>query len=230
MDWTDKLKNILFVDNYGKRLLYFLNDKEYVSKNCDSEKWKRIFGKIDEWKKRYFVKSDKVTLNGVDGWYMESCIEKFKYPSDIDCDIKDYLAAVMLIDWTLNFDDSDYNFYINNFQIDKDLAEELGYEFDFPKERCAILSEKEFIDELKDRYNRSCKRFERYKRNNNNNPKVIEKLEPQYPIYLSYINFFENNLKDCNVVRMNDFGYDETVRYLIKNEKFVYLISIQDFV
>lgn len=222
MDWIEEVEKI-FVDEFGKKISNFLLDKEQIS-GSDLEKWEALFQKIAAWKDQYLVKSEEITLYGVDGWYMDSVIEEFSYAGDSGQNLEEYLYRLMLIDWTIDFESGDFGFYKNmDFDVDFDV------DFHLSREQCVRLKKEELIEELREQYQKSSRRFLLYQKDKGRNLKVVEKLKPQYPIYLRYIQWFQRNLGDCDVVRVNEFGHDITVWYFIKDKAKIYLISVRDF-
>lgn len=222
MDWLEEVEKI-FVDDLSKKISTFLLDKEQIS-GSDLEKWEALFQKIAAWKEQYLIKSEKITLYGVDGWYMDSVIEEFRYAGDSGQNLEEYLYRLVLIDWTIDFDSGDFGFYKNmDFGMDFDV------DFHLNMEQCVTLKKEELIEELREQYQKSSRRFLFYEKDKGRNPKVVEKLKPQYPIYLGYIHWFEHNLGDCDVVRVNEFGDDITVWYFIRDKAKIYLISVRDF-
>ena len=82
------------------------------------------------------------------------------------------------------------------------------------------------------KYDRSFERFQYYEYESvSKNPKVIEKLKKQYPVLQSYLDFYENNLKESSkIIRINSFGQDETVWYIAAIDPTVFLISVREII
>ena len=95
-----------------------------------------------------------------------------------------------------------------------------------------MLSNVEFCDELQRLYDRSFERFQYYEYESvSKNPKVIEKLKEQYLVLQSYLDFYENNLKESSkIIRINSFGQDETVWYIAAIDPTVFLISVREII
>ena len=104
--------------------------------------------------------------------------------------------------------------------------------YDYQAKECAVLSNVEFCDELQRLYDRSFERFQYYEYESvSKNPKVIEKLKKQYPVLQSYLDFYENNLKESSkIIRINSFGQDETVWYIAAIDPTVFLISVREII
>ena len=215
-----KQEEIYFINNLWEGMLSFLMNSECFADLNTFEKGNKIISKICEWKETYLMQSEKITLYGVDGWYLNIFTGDYSCPNDRE-NFVNYLYKIMLINWTMDFDQDEWERYKKI-----PLEEELKYEFIYPVERCINLSKEEFIEELEERYEKSYYRFQYCK---SNNPKVISRLELEYPKCVSYIDFLKSNLNDIRIVRVNDFGHDEDVWYFVEEQRKIHLILIQDF-
>lgn len=81
-------------------------------------------------------------------------------------------------------------------------------------------------------YDRSFERFQYYTHQSaSRNPKVIEKLKTQYPVFAGYLAFFVQNLKESSkIARLNSFGCEEEVWYMVPFESYVFLISVREII
>lgn len=226
MNWYDLMEKHFFIDDCSKHLIDFLTKNKYVTGQCDPEKWKSLFSGIKQWEQRYLISSEVITIGGIDGWDVCLTFGEFSLPDDMEQTVEEYMSVILLTGWTLSFenDEDEYKCCING-----DMEERFHIEFDYPKEQCAGLSKKDFLSELQGIYNRSYENFQLYRQDKNSNPKLIAQWSKQYPKYLDHIQFFENHLDDCSIIRLNTFKLDENLWYLVKSDSVVYFILIQEF-
>lgn len=215
---------IKIFDNYNNILERFLN-AFYDSNKSDLENWNNFFSNIDTWKTKYLVSTDKFTLNGVSGWYLD--LYHYKFITD---EATDYLPIISLICWSIEFDNGDYGFFKNQSFFDTLIREILCEENSLTS--LTKLTKDSFLDELSDQYQKSYKRFEHYVNNKevSTNPKVIAKLTPEYPRFVEFLDAFKSDLQECRIFRINDLGEDENVWYFIKKDDYTHVMLLQDFV
>lgn len=229
MERLDKLEKCLFVNNYSQYLLNFLAAGVNIGGLCNSEKWKLIFEKIEDWKKQYLISSNTIELYGINGWYVDLEFSRFHCPDSMKSNIEDYVAIILLINLILYCDDDALEF---ECLINSDFEQYFHTHFDYPVEECTRLSKTQFCDELQHIYHCSHDRFEYYANvSKSNNPKVIEAMQIQYPVYLDQLEFFRHGLaEDCRILRMNSLGSDEDMWYLIIDDSDVFLISVVEII
>lgn len=212
-----KNHNQLLFEDYNNSLESFINSLcDSTKSDCDN--WESFFKNIETWKKKYLIYSEEFTLYGVFGWYWEALHCKFNA-----CEDDNYISIISLICWSINCDDSEYSFYKNK-----------GFptltEFFFAADSLTELTKDSFLDEIFDQYQKSYKKFEYYvKDRGKNNPKVVEELTVQYTRFKTHFNEFKRNLSNCSVLRINNLGMDENVWYFVKEDDYIQVILIQDF-
>lgn len=222
-------KEYVFVNNLGHYLLNFISDRVKIARQSNSDKWSLLFQKIGEWKKQYFISSEPVEIFGVNGWYVDLEFSRFRHLDLTVFQKQDYAAVLLLID-LLNFCDEDAMEYKCIEDTEFESYFHTGY--DYQAKEYAVLSNVEFCDELQRLYDSSFERFQYYEYESvSRNPKVVEKLKKQYPVFQSYLDFYENNLKEnSKVIRINSFGQDETVWYITSVDPTVFLISVREII
>lgn len=154
---------------------------------------------------------------------------RFQCPDKGEINMGEYVAVILMINLILSCDGDELEYECLR---NSDFEKYFHMTYDYPPEECARLSRMQFCEELKQVYDRSYDRFQHYAyRSKNNNPKVVEKLESQYPVYAGFLNFFKCKLKDNNsIYRINSFGRDEDMWYLVETVPDVYLISIREII
>lgn len=228
MEWYGKLRKSFFVNNFSQYLLKFLEDKAGLAGRSNSDKWSLFFEKVEHWKNRYCISSELVTLYGVNGWYVDFRFSRFKLPDSREYQIEEYAAILLFIDLVISCDGDAMEFEcLKNTEF-----EEYFQYYDYPVEENAVLSKTQFCDELQHLYNSSFERFQYYvNQPAKQNPNVIEKLELQYPIYINYMDFFRSNIREnSKIVRLNSFGRDEDIWYVVPVDFAVFLIAVREII
>ena len=210
----------MIFDTYNNRLEKFVHSFYDANQN-DFENWERLFHSIEIWKTKYLADSRKFTLSGVTGWYWD-----FSYVKFIGIKDEDYIPMISFLCWYMDLDKEECDSYKNQKFLDS-LQTEILLEAD----SLTHLTTDCFLEELSDQYQRSCKRFETYVEDYGRaNQKVVEELTPQYPRFLNFFQELKNDLQECKIVRINDWGQDENVWYFIEDVDDTHVIRIQDFV
>ena len=68
----------------------------------------------------------------------------------------------------------------------------------------------------------------RYDAWDKNNREYLAAVAKNYPILEYVLRYLAQNVGDCEIVRMNRHGGDETVWYFVKTKKRFYLMSLSD--
>ena len=226
MQWKEYAEKIFFTDHYGKYLADLLLDRKLICGTCDSEKWNSLFNNIDKWEKQYLISSEVISIDSYRMWDIGLVFGKFSLHALTEHDLEETMSKIFLVEWALPFKDNEKQ---KNCYIRLDFNWDFHIWFDYPQKRCAWLSKSEFLDELGDIYNCSYNHFQKYKLEINNNPKRIEALEPQYPRFQHHLKFFEENIHNAEIIRLNTFNLDEYMWYFVKADSLVYSIQISDF-
>ena len=178
------------------------------------------------WEKQYLISSEVISIDSYRMWDIGLVFGNFSLCAPAEYDMEEAMSKIFLVQWALPFKDNEKE---KNCYIHSDIYQNFHIWFDYPQERCAWLSKSEFLNELRDIYNCSYNHFQRYKAEANNNPKRIASLEPQYPRFQHYLRFFEDNIHNEEIIRLNTFNLDEYMWYFVKADSLVYSIQISDF-
>ena len=226
MQWREYAEKIFFTDHYGKYLADLLLDRKLICGACDSEKLNSLFNNIDMWEKQYLISSEVISIDSYRMWDIDLVFGNFSLRAPAEYDLEETMSKIFLVQWALLFKDNEKE---KNCYIRSDIYHNFHIWFDYPQERCAWLSKSEFQNELSDIYNCSYNHLQQYKTEANNNPKRIASLEPQYPRFQHYLRFFEDNIHNAEIIRLNTFNLDEYMWYFVKADSLIYSIQISDF-
>lgn len=227
MEWHEN--KCSFVNDFSQYLLKFISDRVKIAGQSNSDQWRLFFQQVESWKNQCFISSEAVEIYGVNGWYVDLEFSRFQCLDSTVFQKEEYVAVLLFID-LLNSCDGDVSEYkcIENTEF-----EEYFYTYyDFLAEECAVLSNLQFCDELQHLYDSSFERFQHYVHQSvSKNQKVIENLKKQYPVFQSYLDFFEYNLdENSDIIRLNSFGCDEDVWYIVSIDVTVFLISVKEII
>ena len=225
----EKIKQIILVDNLYENIYHFLYQQKEVTGNTKRKICVSIVSEIDRWSEQYLISESHICLDGINGWYWHTYIGEL-LPCKIEQNLED-IYKILLIGWGLVVTSEDWKFMSQKSDEAGAILENLERHFNLVQEKCEILNKEEFIAVLQERYLISKKNFQIYQKGSSINLKVIEWLQPQYIKFLDRMKYLKNNISyDCKIIRLNDFGYDETVWYIIFNGSGNnYIVAMEDF-
>lgn len=210
-----ELKEIVeraFRQDGEKRILYFLREQELVECSGDSARWKSLFDKCEGWRNKFLLWERKTYIFGVDGWYLYINICKMRLPDQEPEDWTDYLYRMTLLVVISDLEDTQRDILMkkgdehNNLDMLKsDFYVDSGY---------TALTQEQLLSELIQRRQKSWKRYQGF--TGNSNPEFHKTMEMNYSHYDEILDFIRKHVKACQVVRMNEYGGDESVWYFVK--------------
>lgn len=244
IDLFKEVENLFFNEDLKKEIYKLLCEEENL-KNINIKDWRNFLKIISLWKEEYIFKSSSISVYGFLTWTLDISISEFNLSDEKICNIKKYLLKLLLVDEFHDYNESDIYFRKDD-TLDEILSE---YAEDIEFNKCYKISYEDFINDLENYYNGSRNRFqsyerryESYKTNKNNNSETLKEFEKgyksyieKYEKYLKIIEYFKNNFKDCEIVRINKLGeYESKWRteicfYFVLKEKNLYLLTFSDF-
>lgn len=244
IDLFKEVENLFLKEDFKKEIYKLLCEEENL-KNINIKDWRNFLKIISLWKEEYIFKSSLISVYGFLTWTLDISISEFNLSNEKICNIKKYLLKLLLVDEFHDYNESDIYFRKND-TLDEILSE---YVEDTEFNKCYKISYEDFINDLENYYNGSRNRFqsyerryESYKANKNNNSETLKEFEKgyksyieKYEKYLKIIEYFKNNFKDCEIVRINKLGeYESKWRteicfYFVLKERNLYLLTFSDF-
>lgn len=204
-----------FGKNGDTLVLNFLREQELCDCDSDSACWKSLLEKCQSWRQEFLLWENATFIYGVHGWDLEINIAKVCLPKEV-IDWTEYLYHMALL--------VEYNVWLDNTQqiVAFDSATEDFYlESDY-----TALSQEQWLDELENLYHKS---LERYKLDHKIGSEYKKRMERNYPEFYSIKEYLKQNMKDCEVVRMNNPNQDELIWYFGKDLDCLYVAHIADF-
>lgn len=231
-DWKENAECCFFTNRLDKRLNEFINSQKEFS--SDEERWEFLFKNAYTWKRKYSVDFDRTILDSFfRQWDIYTFWGTFPLPAPAFNTPEETLYWILLTGWILtreygkpertsHFPSGDLNWMLQRV-------------FQYPRKTCTWLHKQPFLDELKSIYDHSYCVFQRTNENPNPNlsqsewTEIVKRRENEYSRFLSYHTFFQEHLVQPQILRLNVFKPDRNVRYLIKENQFVYYIQLSDF-
>lgn len=204
-----------FGKNGDTLVLNFLREQELCDCDDDSACWKNLLEKCQSWRKEFLLWENATFVYGVHGWDLEIHIAKVCLPKKVN-HWTEYLYHMALL--------VEYNVWLDNTQqiVTFDSATEDFYlESDY-----TVLSQEQWLDELENLYHKS---LERYERDHKIGAEYKKRMEQNYPEFYSIKEYLKQNMKECEVVRMNNPNQDELIWYFGKDLDCLYVAHIADF-
>lgn len=87
------------------------------------------------------------------------------------------------------------------------------------------MTREQWLDEIAGLLVKSKKRYDAWDKNNR---EYLAAVAKNYPILEYVLRYLAQNVGDCEIVRMNQHGGDETVWYFVKAKKRFYLMFLSD--
>lgn len=214
--------------NPYKKIMDFLLNKELVGCKDDSTRWLRLFEKCDYWEKKFLLWKESTYIDGINGWTLGIDAYRLRLPEKKCRNWTKYLYRTTLLAVIGDENTESRNHTVksankyNSFSIGlwaHDYYEESGY---------ASLTREQWLEEITGFLKTSWTKWTRYQDDPSNNPEYVKEMEQNYPKYKAILEYLEQNIANCRVVRMNRHRSDETVWYFVKAQDSFYIIQISD--
>ncbi len=207
-----------------ERILHFLREKELAECHDDSMRWLGLFEACEQWRKQSLLWEDRTYINGIHGWNLSMGVYKLHLPEGDDWNTYLYRMTLLAVVSGMcvgertsmveggrkyhNFSSVASDYYVNG-----------DYE-SFTRER--------WLEELAGLLEQS---WEKYQKFPGTNPAYHREMERNYPKFHSMIEHLAQDTRDaraCEIVRMNQYGGDDTVWYFVRTEDCFYLMCLDD--
>lgn len=200
-EWKKGIEDCFFTDHLDECLKEFLDSQKVFSN--DGERWEFLF------------------KNAYAFWGL------FSLPDHNLCTLEETLYWIFLTGWIL-IDEYGRGERTSDFPSG-DFDWRLQEQFQYSKETCSWLAKRQFLEEMKNIYNRSQEIFQYHQEhpNDDNSPWVCG-MESDCSRFLNYYAFCKKHLKNPEIVRLNKFEPDEYVWYLIREGATLYFLQLCD--
>ena len=231
-EWKEAVEHCLFTDHLDEHLKEFIDGQKMFS--SDEERWEYLFKNAYAWKRKGAVDFDRTRLRSFfRQWDIHTFWGTFSFPDHNLDALEETLCWILLTGWILTneYGKKERTSYFPS----GDLNWMLQKVFQYPQKKCTWMRKRQFLKELKSIYDRSYPVFQYDKEHPNPNlpqsewMEGVKKQEDEYSRFLSYHAFFQEHLLQPQIVRLNEFKPESYVRYLIRENQFVYYILLFDF-
>lgn len=214
-------------------IMRFLLDRELADCKDDGERWRSLFEKCDRWERELLLWSDDTYIKGISGWNMFIRVCCCRLPEET-ADWAAYLYRTSLLailrydQYTDEAGRRKITEHARNSSQWKD-SYSCGFDDEYILETgFAELTRGGWLDEINGFWVTSWETWREDWNTITNNPEYVEAMEINYPKFKSILERLEREVGDCEVVRMNRHGGDETVWYFVKTQSDFYVVNLTD--
>jgi len=207
------------------RILHFLMEKELSDCDNDVARWLCLFEKCDYWKKEFLLWEESTYVSGVHGWNLEIDICRLRISRELTDNWTAYLYRMTLLVVVNRMEPHEKNSVVAQGQKSNNFSSELWFPNYCVESGFTGLTREQWLKEVTDLLNKS---WEQYQRFPGNSPSYQRTMELNYPKFEAALEYLARNVGDCEIVRMNRHGGDETVWYFVKARDSFYLMYLSD--
>ncbi|MDE7243981.1 MAG: hypothetical protein K2O18_08400 [Oscillospiraceae bacterium] len=204
-----------------ERILRFLLEKELADSSDDTLRWLGLFEKCEQWRKQFLLWEDSTYINGINGWNLSIGVYKLHLPESDDWTIYLYHMTLLAVVSGMRIGErtslAEAGRKYHNFSaVAGDYYVNSGY---------VSLTREQWLEELTGLLKQS---WENYQKFPGTSPVYHREMKENYPKFNSILEHLAQDIKNCEAVRMNQYGGDETIWYFVKTSNCFYLISMND--
>lgn len=204
-----------------KRILCFLLERELVECGDDTLRWLSLFELCEQWGKDFLLWEDHTYVDGIHGWNLSMRVYKLCLPKGEDWTTYLYRMTLLAVIRGMSIGErtslAEGGRRYNNFSA---VAGDYYTNGDY-----AGLTREQWLEELAGLLECSWKKYQKFP---GRNPAYHREMEENYPKFCSILEHLAQDTKACEVVRMNQYGGDDTVWYFVRAQDFFYLMMLDD--
>lgn len=207
-----------------ERILHFLKEKELAGCSDDSMRWLGLFAACEQWRKQFLLWEDGTYIDGIHGWNLSMRAYKLRLPEGDDWTTYLYRMTLQAVVSGMRVGErtsmAEGGRKYHNFSS---VATDYYVNGDYER-----FTREQWLEELACLLERS---WEKYQKFPGKNPAYHREMEENYPKFSSILEHLARDTQDtgvCEIVRMNQYGGDDTVWYFVKTGDFFYLMCLDD--
>lgn len=204
-----------------ERILRFLREKELSGFDDDSQRWLGLFEACEQWRKQYLLWEDGTYINGINGWNLSMRVYKLHLPERDDWTIYLYRMTLLAVVSGMSIGErtslADGGRKYHNFST---VADDYYVNGNY-----VSLTREQWLEELAGLLEQSWSNYQRFP---GTSPGYHKEMKENYPKFSRILEHLTRNIASCEVVRMNQYGGDDTVWYFVKTLNCFYLMSLDD--
>ncbi len=225
-DWKENIEHCFFTNHLDDHLKEFLNSQKPLSSN--EELWEFVFKTAWEWERKHSVDFVRVIMPSFFGqWNISAYWGTFSFPDRNLYLPEEALYWSFLTGWV---QDREYGKNYKGKRAPQLPLVGLDWLFQscfrYPLETCAWLDKRQFLDELKNIYDRAQEELRHYRENRNTNPQWMCPEDSGCSKFFNYYTFCEKHLQNPTIARLNEFEPDKYVWYLIQEDSTLYHLRL----
>lgn len=206
-----------------ERILTFLREQELADCIGDTARWASLFAKNDVWRREYLVWETETSIHGVDGWYLSLSAAQLRLPDGENIDWTTYLYRMTLLLVLSGMDEAERASLLQKGDRYGNL-EVIASDF-YTSGGCTVLTIKECLDKLHALRQAS---WQRYQPSEGHTPDYAREMVKNYGQFDEALAYLSQQPQISEVVRLNDFGGDDSVWYFAFAPSYLYLLCLSD--
>ena len=206
-----------------ERVLRFLREKELAGCGDDTQRWLALFEAYEQWRNQFLLWEDRTYVDGITGWNLCMDVCKLRLPEGGREDWTAYLYRMTLLvvingmgageRTSLAAAGKEYHnlsAVVSDYYVNADYVR---------------LTQEQWLGEISELLERSWKKYQQFP---GSSPAYHREMEKNYPKFSSILERLAQNTKCCEVVRMNQYGGDDTVWYFGRAQDDFCIMRVSD--
>lgn len=200
-----------------KRILRFLLEKELAGCRDGTQRWLKLFELCGQWRKQFLLWEDAAYINGIHGWTLSMGVYKLHLPKEDDWTTYLYRMTLLAVisgmcagERTSLAEGGNFSAVADDYYVNGDY---IGF------------TREQWLAELSILLERS---WQTYRRFPGNSPAYHREMKRNYPRFRAILERLAQDTGVCEVVRMNQYGGDDTVWYFAGTQDSFYLMILND--
>lgn len=226
MKWKESIERCFFTDHLDRHLKAFLTRQKELS--SEAEYGEFLYKSAYEWEERCSAKFDDMMMPSFFcHWNIDAFWIEFSLSEAGAYTLEESLYWTFLTAWALSKVTEGQHkhrqpppFAVSGYDVIL-----LCDEFQYAKERCAWLEKQAFLDEIGWIHRQSSALLQQPA----GNSARVRDAETDCARFLAYYVFCRDQLKDPLIAKLNHFGPDDVVWYLIQEKDALYYIMLSDW-
>lgn len=214
-----------FHEDAEQRILRFLLEQELPDCGNDADRWRGLFAQCDRWRDSFLLWEAQTFVDGIHGWNLALGAYRLRPPEGPPGDWTQYLYRMTLLALISGMEPAEKNSLCAHGQSCSNFSSGLWFPDYSIESGFADLTRDQWLAEVNGLLERS---WASYQAGPKNSPSYQREMERNYPKFADALEYLAQNVGDCEVVRMNQHGGDETVWYFVAAQDCFYLMYLSD--
>lgn len=226
MKWKKSIERCFFTDHLDRHFREFLSQQKELSSKAEYGAF--LYNTAYKWKERCSAKFDDMMLPSFfRHWNIDAIWIEFSLSETGAYSLEETLYWTFLTAWVLSEATEEQREHkLSLLSADSDYDDILSWdEFQFSKEGCIWLEKQAFLDEIELIYRQSSTQLQQQA---GSSAAWLREAEAGCDRFWAHHKFCKDQLKNPLIARLNQFGPDDVVWYLIQEEDALYYLTLSD--